>query len=72
MLAARVASTGLGLRVETPRVLFETEFEPGTRTFDVATDGRFIVVEKSTAKSSMSIVVVRNWGEGLKRGAPAK
>jgi len=75
MLSARVASTGLGLRIEPPRVLFEHEFEAGPRsprTFDVAPDGRFIMVERSTAKSSASIVLARNWGEEVKRRVPAK
>jgi len=72
MLAARVASTGLGLGVEKPRVLFEREFEPGVRTFDLASDGRFVTVEKSNVKSFSSIVVVRNWGDEFKRRAPAK
>jgi hypothetical protein len=41
-------------------------------SYDVAPDGRFVMIESSgNAGDSASIVVVQNWFEELKRRAPA-
>jgi hypothetical protein len=42
------------------------------RTFDVAPDGRFLMVKpvNGTAKSPQSIVLVQNWSEEVKRLVP--
>jgi len=54
-------------------VLFEGGFEPGSqRAFDVAPDGRFLMIEATTTDFSHSIVVVRNWAEELKARVPTK
>ena len=73
ILSAPILSTAPELRVDTPQVLFEGGFEPGSqRAFDVAPDGRFLMIEATTTDSSPSIVVVRNWAEDLKARVPTK
>jgi Tol biopolymer transport system component len=73
VLSARVVSQVPDLRVETPRVLFEGGFvQGGIRGFDVAPNGRFLMIEANDTAGSTSIVVVQNWFEDLKRLAPAK
>ncbi len=61
------------MRFEAPRVLFEGGFvpwEPNTpRTYDVAADGRFLMIEPSTTNSQRFNVVL-NWVEELKRLVP--
>jgi hypothetical protein len=61
------------MRFEAPRVLFEGGFvpwEPNTpRTYDVAADGRFLMIEPSTTNSQRFNVVL-NWVEELKRLGP--
>jgi eukaryotic-like serine/threonine-protein kinase len=61
------------MRFETPRVLFEGGFipwEPNTpRTYDVAADGRFLMIEPTTTFSQRFNVVL-NWVEELKRRVP--
>jgi hypothetical protein len=55
-------------RVETPRMLFEGGFEPGSWAgYDVAPDGRFVMIERETNDNTAprSIVVIRNWQETL-------
>ena len=42
------------------------------RTYDVASDGRFVMIEESQSSSPTSLVVVLNWSEELKRLVPAK
>jgi Tol biopolymer transport system component len=65
ILSARVVP-GTTFRVEAPRVLFEGGFEPGSWTgYDVARDGRFVMIERETNDSPASIVVIRNWQETL-------
>jgi serine/threonine-protein kinase len=49
-------------------------FDPGVRTYDVAADGRFLMIqplETGEIKAPPSIVVVQNWGEDIKRRVPA-
>lgn len=68
--AAPAAST---IRLESPEQLFEGGFEPGSqRAFDVAPDGRFLMIATGTRESSASIVLVRNWGEQIKELVRAK
>ena len=64
-----------GGRVEAPRTLFEGGFDPGSeRAYDVAADGRFVMIESepNDNTASASIVVVLNWSEELKQRAPTK
>jgi Tol biopolymer transport system component len=70
MLSARVVP-GTTFRVDAPHVLFE--YEPygssaGARTYDVASDGRFLMIENEPTDhtTQASIVVIRNWQETLR------
>jgi eukaryotic-like serine/threonine-protein kinase len=64
---APVASAAPTIRLESPQQLFEGGFEPGSqRAFDVAPDGRFLMIAAGTRDSSASIVLVRNWGHQIK------
>jgi serine/threonine-protein kinase len=66
MLSARILSTAPDMRVDMPRALFEGGFEPGSqRAFDVAPDGRLLMIEATTTNASPSIIVVRNWAAEL-------
>jgi hypothetical protein len=42
------------------------------RTYDVAKDGRFLTIQEEQRPRQVSIVVVQNWFEELRRLAPAK
>jgi len=72
LMVVTVASTS-PLQMQTPKVLFEGGFiawEPNTpRTFDVAADGRFLMIEP-TATNAQRFNVVLNWTEELKRLIP--
>ena len=69
-------STKGGITVGRPALLFEGDFErgaitPGIPEYDVAPDGRFIVVTPTAgADSPPRLDVVMNWVEDLKRRAP--
>jgi hypothetical protein len=68
--------------IGTPRVLFENRgFLPLTtpvsggasaRNWDVAPDGRFLMIKLPAVENSSDIVVVQNWFEDLKRLAPPR
>jgi Tol biopolymer transport system component len=69
ILSARVVP-GTTFRVNVPQVLFENEPYAGSiaaRTYDVAPDGRFVVIENepNDHATQVSIVVIRNWQETL-------
>jgi hypothetical protein len=49
--------------------------DPGVRSYDVAHDGRFLMIQPQGAGAAgraSSIVVVQNWTEELKRRLPKK
>jgi len=72
MMAVKVVPAGPTIRSESPRQLFEGGFEPGSqRAFDVAPDGRFVMIE-ATRDSGASIVLVRNWGHQIQELARPK
>ena len=53
-----------------PEVLFEDPYKTGTaRHFDIADDGRFLMI-KDLPASPREIIVVRNWVEELKERVP--
>jgi len=64
------------LRLKPPRQLFDGGFVPyftGTpRTYDVAPDGRFVMIEPNEDARPASLVLVKNWAEELKRLVPAR
>ena len=72
LMSATLISTA-PLQFDTPKVLFDGGFvvwEPNTpRTYTVADDGRFLMVEPSATYSQRFNVVV-NWVEELKRLVP--
>lgn len=54
--------------------LYFTFAEPGVSTYDVARDGRFLMIlpgDENTAAVPRSIVVVQNFNEELKTRVPA-
>ncbi len=74
MMTAEVASRQPELRFKQPRMLFEGGFVPYDanvpRTYDVAPDGRFLMIKEGERQAPASLVVVQNWFEELKRLAP--
>jgi Tol biopolymer transport system component len=67
---------GSRLVVGRPQVLFDYPMLPapgGARTYDVAPDGRFIIIgrgQERTPDASQNLVLVQNWTEELKRLVP--
>ncbi len=57
------------------RFLTSSSFDPGVRTYDVAADSRFLMIQSVDEAGSQpalaSIVVVQNWTDELKRRVPA-
>ena len=74
LMTAELASKEPELRFKMPRVLFEGGFVPYDpnvpRTYDVAPDGRFLMIQEGQRPPSASLVVVQNWLEELKRRVP--
>jgi hypothetical protein len=74
-MAVEVIAQDPELRLRPPRALFEGGFVPYSsitpRTYDVAPDGRFLMLESSEATPA-SLVLVTNWVEELKRLVPVK
>jgi len=68
--SARVVTDAPAFHAETPQTLFEGGFayndsDPTIRMFDVAADGRFLVIER--VEQHTSLVVAQHWDEELKR-----
>jgi serine/threonine-protein kinase len=64
-----------GLMAGSPRVLFEGQYESEREldpTFDVAPDGRFLMVKVPPELAPRQINVVLNWSEELKRLVPTE
>ena len=72
LMVGAVVSTS-PLQMQAPKMLFDGGFitwEPNTpRTYDVAADGRFLMIEPSTANAQRFNVII-NWAEELKRLVP--
>jgi hypothetical protein len=78
MMAVAVETEG-EFSFEAPQLLFAGPFvvapNPLVASYDVARDGRFVMVEPpgaSAAATPASIVVVQNWAEELKRLVPTQ
>ena len=74
MMAAAVSTTDR-FSPEAPRELFRGHFQHSrqTRTYDVAPDGRFLMVERDTgslASRATSLQFIENWTEELKERVP--
>ena len=69
-MTAEVASREPELRFKPPRVLFEGGFVPYNATtpgtYDVAPDGRFLMIQEDQNSTLASLIVVMNWSEELK------
>jgi Tol biopolymer transport system component len=65
-----------GFQTSTPRELFRGHFalSNNTRTYDVDSDGRFLMVTRGTSNEqrTSSLRIVLNWTEELKRLVPTK
>ena len=72
MMAATVES-GAELSVGTPVTLFEGHYGRywASRAYDVAPDGRFLMVKTPEDMAPRRLNVVLNWFEELKRLAPS-
>ena len=71
VLSAKVLSTAPVFRAERPRLLFEGNHasephNPIIRFYDVAPDGRFLMLAPAGV-STASLVLVQNWAEELER-----
>ena len=65
------------LRIGKPRKLFEDRYyrppaHPQGVAYDIAPDGRFLMIEEGEPLEPMSIQVLVNWTEELKYLAPAE
>ena len=71
MIAVTIES-GAELRVGTPVTLFEGQYDRywAARAYDIAPDGRFLMVKTPEDLASRQVSVVLNWFEELKRLAP--
>ncbi len=66
MMAARLSATTAGLQIKSTQQLFEGGFEPGSpRAFDVAPDGRFIMIATAPREAASSMILVRNWSHEI-------
>ena len=71
--------TGPTLGAGRSQVLFDVVMQPpngGSRRYDVAPDGRFLMIQSSQAESggatASNLILVQNWTEELKRLVPTK
>ena len=75
-MVAEVAARGASIEFKPPTVLFEGGFVPNDdnvpRTYDVAKDGRFLMIQEAPQARPNSIVFVLNWFEELKARVAAK
>ena len=71
LMSANVVS-GDALRVEAPRALFTIAYDRRavSRTYDVAPDGRILVVRQESPAERSRAIIVENWFDELERLAP--
>lgn len=71
-VVAVIVDTAGEFRAGTPQVLFRGPYAAagGDRTFDVAPDGRFLLIRSDEAASGRQLNLVTNWFEELKRLVP--
>ena len=77
LLSARVVSEAAGPRIETPRIVIDGGFvhddtDSIIRFFDVAADGRLLMIEPIDTASPASLVVVQHWDQTLRRLLPVQ
>ena len=75
LMAAEVAAREPEARFKTPQMLFEGGFVPYDpnvpRTYDVASDGRFLMIQENAQPAAQTLVIVQHFTEELKRLVPA-
>jgi hypothetical protein len=77
MMAAKVQA-GAEISFDNPVQLFAGRFltnaQPQIGSYDVARDGRFLMIQPSGSEEppTANIVVVQNWAEELRRRVPRK
>jgi serine/threonine-protein kinase len=75
MMSAEIDMSGPTLRSKPPRQLFQGGFVPYVtttpRTYDVAADGRFVMIEPADDARPATLVLVKNFSAELKRLVPA-
>jgi hypothetical protein len=75
MMAVPV-SPGSTFTFKTPTFLFESRYliSPQPPSYDVAEDGRFLMIKAAASqqRTSPQVVVVLNWSEELRRRVPAR
>jgi len=67
--------SGTSFSTRTPELLFEGSFKLGIHgsiSYDVSTDGRFLMMERSRDETADRLHVVLDWFEELKRLAPTE
>ena len=71
-----VRATPQELGAKPPSVLFEGGFIPedptSQRSYDVAPNGNFLMIEPNESATPVSLVLVKNWVEEVKRLVPTK
>ncbi len=77
LMSAHIAAETPELRLEPARMLFEGGFahddtDAGLRFFDMAADGRLIMIEPIGISTPPAIAVVQHWDQELNRVVPAK
>jgi hypothetical protein len=73
MIVVKFKRGAAGLQILSTAQLFEGGFDAGTqRPFDVAPDGRFLMIAAGPRDSATSVVLVRNWGHEIRELARQK
>jgi Tol biopolymer transport system component len=74
LMAAEIVTTDQTLRVKPPRQLFQGGFVPYVsttpRSFDVAADGKFVMIEPAQDARPAALILVKNFSAELKRLVP--
>ena len=73
MMEVDFDATDQGLAMGEPRLLFEGDFyqdADGHPNYDVAPDGRFLMIERGEEQRPTELRVFVNWFEELERLAP--
>ena len=75
LVSVRVDAANVRPRLNPPEVVFDGGFAEATlgnipRTYDVASDSRFLMIQTVGPRPAAELVVVQNWAEELKRLVP--
>ncbi|HUP25842.1 MAG TPA: protein kinase [Thermoanaerobaculia bacterium] len=75
LMAVGLTPAGDRLSLALPETVFSGDFVSSTGRasdliYDVAPDGRFLMIQRSEERETSEIVIVKNWSEELRRLAP--